>query len=1681
MNMKINKMNYWILRPKKVMYLAFYVLLLGFCSKAVSQADPVITIRFANPHYDCLNAQYCVDVEYRSNVLGQQVFGTNVRFFYPDTLLALVGFSDFQGGYGPVFPDPPMVTNSPFAGPALFGFVGSADFVNGGVQLNDPLAPPIFLDTLAWTKLFQVCFVIVDPNPNIQSFCPSLVWDLQEDPANGGYLIGDDGVVITLVDPAMIMESIPADENVEQFNWVYTNPVTPPYGMPVEQVCTSLDCSPLIMCAVDTTIECDESTSPDVTGFATATDICDGDPTITFSDMTMVGNCPNNLTITRTWIAINACDLADTCVQLITVIDTTAPSVFCPADLTVQCANQVPTPDVASVGVEDNCSGEGTVTFVDDVISNQTCTNRYTLTRTYRATDVCGNSGTCSQTITVYDDTAPGITCPADVTVQCANQVPAPAVGVVTSTDNCGGMATITHVGDAISGQTCTNRFTVTRTYRATDECGNSATCNQTITVFDNTAPSITCPADVTVQCASLVPAPNTASVSSSDNCGGAATITHVGDVISGQTCTNRYSVTRTYRATDECGNSATCNQIITVFDNTPPAMTCPAAVTVQCATQVPAPDIASVTTTDNCGGSATVAFLSDVNSNQTCANRYTVTRTYSAIDECGNSATCNQLITVFDNTPPALTCPPNVTFQCASQLPTPNVGLVTSTDNCTGLATITFVGDAISGQTCTNRFTVTRTYRATDACGNTADCNQMISIFDNTPPSITCPANMTVTCASGVPAPNTGSVTSTDNCNGAATITFDGDAISSQICANSYTIARTYRATDECGNTATCNQLITVIDQSAPSITCPANVSVSCTGLVPAVNTASVTASDNCGGIASVTFVGDVISGQVCANQYTITRTYRASDACGNSATCSQLIVVNDVTAPSITCPVNVTVSCASQVPAANPASVTTSDNCAAAATVTFVGDVISNQTCTNRYTVTRTYRAMDACGNSATCSQTITVNDQTAPSITCPANVTVACANLVPAVNTANVTTSDNCGGAATVTFVSDVISNQTCANRYTVTRTYRSTDACGNSATCSQNITVNDITAPTLTCPANVTVQFGDSTMPANTGNPMGSDNCTGAAPGFTFSDAITPGNCNQQFTINRTWTATDACGLTASCTQVIQVAFNCCMLPPIPVISGDQYVCPDETVTYTVSGYDPMYTYNWTLNGGGTIVNTSGATVTVHWDNTPGGPFTLQVAVVVFSGCQVFAYLPIYIQGVQTLACGDHIQLSLDQDCQSVVLSSMILVGPQYGDNYIVIIYDENGNVIPNATLTYEHIGRTFTVKVLSECNGQSCWGTVSVEDKLPPHITCVCPAEGVGLTNFTGTLDANSPVFTRPNTMPQGGTCTPGQAGVPYQSFPFYLNMAGNNQFDVVTFTAPSADSFIALYQDSFDPTQPCKNLVAADDDNGAGFLSQIVATLEANRTYIMVMTTFNNSGNDFGDFVINITSNANVFLVDPACQITCLEVDQLVNGIIPPGLQPEVTDNCGTATVEIVNTDANFDNCEGGFITVTWQATDLGGNTARCVQKFNIIPLTLDDLTFPDNYIGQCGGSVNPAITGWPHVNGVPVTDAGGVCNIFAGYWDKELNECGGGRKIVRTWTVLDWCTVQIVEGIQVIKLIDDQGPTLTCPANLTVGTDFWYCYANVSVPKPVAHDNCSSMLLIVCHQPEVQ
>src|SRR5690606_39038908 len=108
--------------------------------------------------------------------------------------------------------------------------------------------------------------------------------------------------------------------------------------------------------------------------------------------------------------------------------------------------------------------------------------------------------------------------------------------------------------------------------------------------------------------------------------------------------------------------------------------------------------------------------------------------------------------------------------------------------------------------------------------------------------------------------------------------------------------IQRTWIATEECGNVATHEQFITLVDSIAPVLSgLPANASYDCGEEIPAP--AVVTATDDCGEAIDVGFSQTVVDGD-CPQAYTIIHTWTAVDVCENEVSYTQTITINDTTA---------------------------------------------------------------------------------------------------------------------------------------------------------------------------------------------------------------------------------------------------------------------------------------------------------------------------------------------------------------------------------------------------------------------------------------------------------------------------------------------------------------------------------------------------------------------------------------------------------------------------------------------------------------------------------------------------------------------------------------------------------------------------------------------------------------
>jgi subtilisin family serine protease len=165
---------------------------------------------------------------------------------------------------------------------------------------------------------------------------------------------------------------------------------------------------PDITCPPDATIECDESTDPANTGTAVAADICDTSPVIEFFDETTPGECPEESTITRTWTSTDTCGNVSFCTQVIDVVDTTAPVLTISDDIIIECHEPTDPSNTGFASASDNCDSAPTITY-SDVEEAGDCPAEKTITRTWTATDNCGNSSSADQIIEVVDTTPPVI------------------------------------------------------------------------------------------------------------------------------------------------------------------------------------------------------------------------------------------------------------------------------------------------------------------------------------------------------------------------------------------------------------------------------------------------------------------------------------------------------------------------------------------------------------------------------------------------------------------------------------------------------------------------------------------------------------------------------------------------------------------------------------------------------------------------------------------------------------------------------------------------------------------------------------------------------------------------------------------------------------------------------------------------------------------------------------------------------------------------------------------------------------------------------------------------------------------------------------------------------------------------------------------------------------------------
>src|SRR5207302_1203718 len=176
----------------------------------------------------------------------------------------------------------------------------------------------------------------------------------------------------------------------------------------------------------------------------------------------------------------------------VTVVDTTAPSLTVPGDISAEATS------AAGAVVSFAASATDAVSAVS-IVYSQSAGTTFALgatTVTVTATDAAHNACSQSFKVTVVDTTVPALTVPADITAEATSSSGAIVSFVVSATD---AVSTPSISYSQAPGSTFALGVT-TVIVTATDGAHNSSSKSFKVTVVDTTAPSLTVPADLTAE-----------------------------------------------------------------------------------------------------------------------------------------------------------------------------------------------------------------------------------------------------------------------------------------------------------------------------------------------------------------------------------------------------------------------------------------------------------------------------------------------------------------------------------------------------------------------------------------------------------------------------------------------------------------------------------------------------------------------------------------------------------------------------------------------------------------------------------------------------------------------------------------------------------------------------------------------------------------------------------------------------------------------------------------------------------------------------------------------------------------------------------------------------------------------------------------------------------------------------
>lgn len=810
--------------------------------------------------------------------------------------------------------------------------------------------------------------------------------------------------------------------------------------------------------------------------------------------------------------------------------------------------------------------------------------------------------------ISTYDHDPPVFhNIPSSINVACHK---VPPLNDLQASDAC--MNTIPHQESKQKriDEVCPQTYTLLREWKITDDCGNHDTANQTVIVVDEKPPVfpegsnvqyVQCTGNVTEDIAHMVS--RHLKIHAKDNCSDALMYSVSQFALVLKECSGTGQAEFELSATDECGYSVTQNVTLHIIDEEPPVpVNIPKDTTVECSA---VPGIAqSVCSVDICSGERIETEGVETRQDGRCSQEYLLNRTFTFTDACENAVETVQVVTVQDTQPPEiLRQPSTLVLECHQENNDKKIaewltsqGDAVAVDECSeDLVTWSHnydeVKDNLVGGCGKDTGVINVTFSVVDECGQYVHVSALIVLEDTQPPVFERHLeDKTLTCGEAL---QLETPLVKDNCteNIRPQLTMnrtDGK------CPSEYFMVRTWFATDSCGHSTRMDHAVTVTSNKPPSLVNNGTISfLECSVENNEANFAAFLSDHGgievfkpCGNIswtysqASTLFVENRTLHEIplrehgCGNTFSTTARFYATDDCGNRAHALSTLIVHDTRPPQPekSFQEEIHAACDAVPPLV---SISVIDQCTGEMTASGKEERIE-ESCSQSYTLQRTYSAIDNCSNEMTAVQLVRVTDQEPPMITqTAAGLTLQCGNTTEEeiadwlAMHANASAKDNCSSRIIWSNNYDKVKDELwfgwCGEN-AINVTFFAMDECGNVATTIARLEVVDTIPPvfievpsneTRKCDAKMNEVYLEDYI-ARHGGAVPKDSCIARDDLVWTHITQTMQLCGESVINNILFTVEDRCGNNATATAALHIVDT--EKPVLELIGDDPQVTP-----------------------------------------------------------------------------------------------------------------------------------------------------------------------------------------------------------------------------------------------------------------------------------------------------------------------------------------------------------------------------------------------------------------------------------------------------------------------------------------------------------------------------------------